>query len=88
MESLDSQGQIVPIELPNPDERKIWEDENESVRSRQHLVLQLLLVITAFIWQTSLGCCVKGLIDVEEKPKLLKRFWRNILVVSSVESLC
>ena len=36
MESLDSQGQIVPIELPNPDERKIWEDESESVRSRQH----------------------------------------------------
>ena len=51
--SLDSQGgddcEIVPIELPSPEETQIWEGENESVRSRQHSVLQLLLVITAFI---------------------------------------
>ena len=51
--SLDSEGEddcgIVPIELPYPEETQTWEGENESVRSRQHLVLQLLLVITAFI---------------------------------------
>ena len=62
--------------------------KNESVRSRQHLVLQLLLVITAFISETRIGCYGNSLIDVDEKPKILKRFWRNILVVSSVESLC
>ena len=32
----------------NPEETQIWEGENESLRSRQHLVLQLLLVIAAF----------------------------------------
>lgn len=42
---LDSQGKIVP----NPEETQIWEGENESVSSRQQLILQLLLVIAAFI---------------------------------------
>ena len=49
MESLDFQGEIVPIELPNLDETQIWEDDNESARSRQHLILQLLLIIAAYI---------------------------------------
>ena len=30
MASLDSQGEIVSIELPNPEETQIWEGENES----------------------------------------------------------
>ena len=30
MASLDSQGEIVSIELPNPEETQIWESENES----------------------------------------------------------
>ena len=42
MANLDSQGEIVLIELPNPEETQIWEGENESVRSRQHIVLQLI----------------------------------------------
>ena len=74
MASLDSQREIVPIELPNPEETQIWEGENESVRYRQHLFLQLLLVIVAFIKQARTGCYGNGLIDVEEKPKILKRF--------------
>ena len=49
MASLDSQGEIVSIELPNPEETQIWEGENESYVPRQHLILQLLLVIDAFI---------------------------------------
>ena len=51
--SLDSQGEIVPKELPNPEKTQIWEGENESVRSCQRLLLQLLLVfyIAAFICQ-------------------------------------
>ena len=46
MASWDSQGEIVPIELPNPVETQIWEGENESIRPRQHLILQLPVVIT------------------------------------------
>ena len=76
MESLDFQGEIVPIELPNLDETQIWEDDNESARSRQHLILQLLLIIAAYIWQDIIGCHGNGLIDVEEKPKILRRFWQ------------
>ena len=38
MASLDSQGEIVPIELPNPQETQILEGEDESVRSRQHFI--------------------------------------------------
>ena len=41
-------SEIVPIELPNPEETQIW----EGGCSLQHLLLQLLLVIAAFIWQT------------------------------------
>ena len=49
MASLDFQGEILPIELPNPEETHIWEGESESVRSYQHLYLQPLLVyITTF----------------------------------------
>ena len=47
MASLDFQGEILPIELPNPEETQIREGESESVRSRQHLHLQLLLVYIA-----------------------------------------
>ena len=36
----------------NLEETQIWEGENESLRSRQHLVLQLLLFIGAFTLQT------------------------------------
>ena len=42
MASLDSQDEIVLIELSNPEEARIWESENESVPSRQHTFLQLL----------------------------------------------
>ena len=34
--SLDSQGESIPIGLPNPEETQIWDGENESARSRQH----------------------------------------------------
>ena len=36
MASLDSQGEIVPIELPNPEETQVWEGENKSVHSCEH----------------------------------------------------
>ena len=53
------------------------EGEDEGVRSRQHLILQLLLVIAAFIWQTRIGCYGNGLIDIEEEPKILPKVFDN-----------
>ena len=41
------------------------------------LFLQLPLVITAFIWQVRIGCQGNSLIDVEEKPKILKCFGQH-----------
>ena len=72
MVSYDTQDEIVPIELANPQVTQIWEGEN--IRSHQHLILQLLLVIATFIWQARIGCCGNSLIDVKEKPKILKPF--------------
>ena len=69
MAILDSQGEIVPIDPPNPEKSQILEGTNESVRSRQHLILHLLLVIAALIWQARIGCHGNGLIDVEENRK-------------------
>ena len=43
--------------------------ENELARSRQHLLLQLLLVMAAFIWKTKWMLQYNGLIDVAKKPK-------------------
>ena len=76
---LDSQGKIVP----NPEETQIWEGENESVSSRQQLILQLLLVIAAFIWQAGIGRYANGLIDVQEQPKILKRGLRDRVIRNS-----
>ena len=61
------QVKIVPIELP--EETQIWKGENELARSRQHLLSQLLLVMTAFIWQTQWMLQDNGLIDVAKNPK-------------------
>jgi len=81
MAILDSQGEIVPIEPQNPEKSQILEGTNESVPSRQHLILHLLLVIAALIWQARIGCHGNGLIDVEEKPEILTRFWQRRLRV-------
>ena len=51
MASLDSQGEIVPIELPNPQLRK---GENEPLRSRWHLhSLTNTVDATVTVWLTS-----------------------------------
>ena len=36
MASLDSKGEIVPIELPNPEETQLRKGENETVLSPLH----------------------------------------------------
>ena len=46
MANLDSQGEIVSIELLNPEETQIWKGENESVSSRQHFIF---IFIVTFI---------------------------------------
>ena len=75
---------IVPLELPNPEDTQIcWKGQNELLSSRQHLILQFLLVIGAFIWQAQFECYGNGLIDVEEKPQIPKHFWQGSSRVSS-----
>ena len=69
MASLHSLCEIVPIELPNPEETQIWENENKSVCSHQDLILQLLLIIAIFIWQARIGCHGNGLIDIGKKTQ-------------------
>ena len=64
--SLDSQGrdedcEIVSIALPNPEKKK-------QVGAASAGFLSL------FTWQTRIGCYGNCLVNVEEKPKLLKRF--------------
>ena len=66
---------LIPKNCSNPEETQIWEGENESVS--QQLILQLLLVIAAFIWQARIGLYANGLMDVQEKPKILKRGSRD-----------
>ena len=77
MAGLDSQGKNCSSELPNPEETQLWEGENESVRSRQLLFLQLLLFFAAYIWQTQWRLQERFDCDVAEKPKILKRFWQR-----------
>ena len=80
MASLNSQGEIVLIELPNPGETQIWEGENELVRSVPTYIYFCSFcswLPLFFFWQRRIRCYGNGLIDVEEKPKILKRFWRR-----------
>ena len=54
MASLDSKGEIVPIELPNPEETQLRKGENEPVRCRWHLHLLTNTVdATVTVWLTS-----------------------------------
>ena len=54
MESLDFQGEIVPIEPPNLEETQIRKGENEPVRSRQHFhSLTNTVDATVTVWLTS-----------------------------------
>ena len=67
MASLDSQGEIAPVELPDQEETVGWQRIGTFP---QHLTLTLLPVIAVFmIWQATIGCYGKGLIDVEENQK-------------------
>ena len=65
MASLHSQWEIVPIELPNPEETQIWE---------------LLLIIATFSWQARIGCHVSGLTDIQKTPPK-SCFWQHRLLV-------
>ena len=57
MASLDSKGEIFPIELPNPEETQLRKGENEPVRSP----------LTFTFADKHSGCYGNGLIDVAEK---------------------
>ena len=50
---LDSKGEIVPLQLPNPEKTRLRKGENEQVRSRQHLHLLTNTVdATVTVWLT------------------------------------
>ena len=49
MANLDSQVEIVSIELLNPEETQIWKGENESVSSRQDLFLFLFIYLCSLL---------------------------------------
>ena len=54
MASLDSKGEIVPRELPNPEEKQLRMVENEPLRSRELLHLLTNAVdATVTVWLTS-----------------------------------
>ena len=69
MAVLDFQGEIIAIDLPNPEDTQIWVWV-ATFPPTSMLFLQLPLVVTAFIWQVWIGCHGNSLIDVEEKPKI------------------
>ena len=77
MASIDFQGKIVPYRASKSKTNTDIRGWNESVRSGQHLILKLLLIIAAFIWQALIGYYGNGLTDVEEKPKILGRIWQR-----------
>ena len=63
MASFDSKGEIVPIELPNPEETQttqLRKGENEPVRS-------CTFPLTFTFADKHSGCYGNGLIDVAEK---------------------
>ena len=75
MASLDSQGEVVPIELPNPQETQIWKGENKSALSRQHLICSFCsLLLPLFDMQGLDAMVYNSLFDIEEKAKTLKLF--------------
>ena len=57
MANSDSKGEIVPIELPNPEETQQRKGENEPVR----------FPLTFTFADKDSGCYSNGLIDVAEK---------------------
>ena len=72
MASLDSQGEVVPSFQIHKKHR--YGRVKTSALSHKHLILQLLLIIAAFIWHARIGCYGNSLIDIEEKDKILKLF--------------
>ena len=49
MAILDFQGEIIAIDLPNPEDTQIWVGENELLHSRQ------------MFWTTQVACWLKQL---------------------------
>ena len=62
MASLD-----YSFRAPTPEETKIWEGENESVRPRIHLFCSLCSLLPPLFDKHS-ECYGNGLIDVADKP--------------------
>ena len=78
MTSLDSQGEVVPYRA-SKSRRNTHMQRWKRIYAFPPTVyfLQLLLVIVTFIWQARIRCYGNVLIDVEEKHKILRRFWQH-----------
>ena len=71
MASLNSQGEIVLIELPNPGETQIWEGENELVRSvPTHIYFcSFCSWLPLFFYNEGLDAMVKVWLTSKRNPK-------------------
>ena len=78
MASLDSQGEIVPKELPNPEKHRYGRVKtNLYVPANVYFCSFCSFFILPPLFVKHSGCYGNGLIDVAEKPKTLKRFWQR-----------
>ena len=69
MASLDSQGEIVATYY-----NQIWEGKNKLVHFCLHFAASTCLYCRLYLTNTVDHCHRNGLIDVAEKPKMLKCF--------------
>ena len=66
--SLDSQGEIVPLEETQWKQVGTFPPTFDFAASARYFTV---------IWQTRIGCYGSSLIDMEKKPKILKHFWQR-----------
>ena len=69
MASLDSQGEIVPIELPNPEETQIWEGENESYVPANISFYSFCLLLTPLFDKQGLDAMVTVWLTSKKNPE-------------------
>ena len=69
MASLDSQGEIVSIELPNPEETQIWESENESYVPANIWFYSFCLLLTPLFDKQGLDAMVTVWLTSKKNPE-------------------
>ena len=67
---------IVPIELPNPKKHRYGRVKTKRYLPANIYFCSFCSLLPPLFYKHS-GCYGNGLIDVVEKPKILKRFWQR-----------